>query len=283
MTPLDKGMNKGDRPNRLELGRLWSGELREEEAERLRTQIADDPAAQAYLATLERAREQVAPFDAEILRKRAFRTQEEDARQAESQQRREVQPRRAGAWWRRWLPASAALAAAAVALLVVLPPQSTRERHVTPYTAQGTKGEGSIEFYVLRDDQVHPGSEDETHWAGDSIQFTYRTQGESTLVILSLDGRGELNLYYPSAGDAPVPVVPGERKVLEGSIVLDDAPDFELVLAYFGHARVEAVLNEVRAVYDEEGVEGLLLLAEDYPDVDAIYLRKGEPTPRGEP
>ncbi len=35
----------------------------------------------------------------------------------------------------------------------------------------------------------------------------------------------------------------------------------------------------MRAIYHEEGREGLLLLAEDYPDVDAIFLRKGERAP----
>ncbi len=283
MKDLEKGINQGERPSKLDLGRLWSGEVEGGEAERLADQAAQDAPSAAYLAGLDQSREQVPAFDAEILRKRAFRIQDVDAREAERQARETTRQRASSTWWRRYLPVAAAAAAAAVALLAILPPDTTRERHVTPYTAEGVKGEGSIEFYLLRDDQVHPGSEDETHWAGDRVQFTYRTQGESTLVILSVDGRSELNLYYPSAGDEPVTVVPGERKVLEGSIVLDDAPDFELILAYFGHASVGAVVDEVLAIQEEEGIEGLLLLAEDYADVDSIYLPKGEPSPRGEP
>lgn len=282
MKDLDKLINQGERPSRLELGQAWSGELDARQAEIVRERAQAQPRSAAWLEGLDQASEQVPAFDAEILRKRAYRLQEEDQHQAEAEARQAARPKQRVAWWSQVLPVTAAVAAAAVAIVVLLPPMdrpSTRKAHVTPFTAAGVKGAGDIEFYVLRDEQVHPGSEDELHWAGDRVQFSYRTSGESTLVLLSLDGRGDINIYYPASGDGPVAVVPGERRMLEGSIELDDAPDFELILAYFGHSSVAEVRDEVQAIYGEEGREGLLLLAEDYPDVDSIFLHKGEQSP----
>ncbi len=270
MKDLEKRINRGEHPSRLELGRLWSGELQGDEAQSVRARAEEHPPSAAWLESLDESAEQVQPFDAETLRKRAFRLRQDQQAQREPQAARPAR-----AWWRRWMPAMVALGAAAAVMLVVLPPPE-------PETVRGThraKGEGEIDFYLLRGDQVHPGSEDELHYPGDRVQFTYRTVGDSTVVIVSLDGRGELSVYYPSTGDDPVPVVPGERRVLEGSIELDDAPDFELVLAFFGAESVGDVLDEVEDILDEEGREGLLLLAEDVPDVDAIYLMKGEPGP----
>ncbi len=281
MKDLDKLINPGDRPSRLELGQLWSGELDPEQAKVLGERAQAQPAAQAWLESLEEARDQAPAFDAEILRKRAFRIQDDEQREVE-RARQAAAPKPRVAWWSQVFPVVGAVAAAAVAIVVLVPPAhqpNTRDRHQTPYTAPGVKGNGGIEFYMLRGDQVHPGSEDELHWDGDRVQFSYRTDGESTLVLLSLDGRGDLNLYYPASGDEPVPVVPGERRMLEGSIELDDAPDFELILAYFGHSSVAEVMEEVQAIHDEEGREGLLLLAHDYTDVDSILLRKGETSP----
>jgi hypothetical protein len=279
MKDLEALINTGERPSKLELGQLHTGELQGSQADRVQRQVQQQGSAREHLEAL--GRERVPAFDPEILRKRAFRIQEDEQREAE-RAAQAAPARPATSWWRQVLPVTAAVAAATVALLTLLPPPGqplTRERHVTPMLTSGAKGSGGIEFYLLRNDEVHPGSEEELHWAGDRVQFSYRTEGESSLVLLSLDGRGELNLYYPASGDQPVAVVPGERRMLEGSIILDDAPEFELILAYFGHASVELVRDEVRAIYHEEGREGLLLLAEDYPDVDAIFLRKGERAP----
>jgi hypothetical protein len=277
MKDLEKLINTGERPSRLELGQLWAGERSDPDAEALRTKAQEQPGAQAYLEALDQERGRVPPFDANILRSRAHAIEQDEQR---ATQREARQSRRLGArWWSALLPGLGFAAAAALAVVVLLPDASTRSRHVTPQQLVGTKGAATVEFFLLRDGEVHPGNEDELHWAGDRIQFRYRTLGESTLVLLSLDGRGDLNLYYPAAGDAPVPVVPGELRTLEGSIELDDAPDFELVLAYFGHDSVGVVMDEVEAIYDEEGREGLLLLAEEVEDVDAILLRKGEEGP----
>jgi hypothetical protein len=95
-----------------------------------------------------------------------------------------------------------------------------------------------------------------------------------------VDAGGNVQVWYPAAGDDPEPVVPGERRVLPGSITLDDSPDYELFLAFFGGNHVADVVAEVEDVQARDGVDGLERLAARAPDVDAVLLRK-EPAGTG--
>ncbi len=263
MTFLESRINPGDRPSRLTLARLHAGELPPDEAARVRAWAEGDPEATAFLRSLADA--VAPPFDAEVLRKRAFRLEEEEVRPPRAV--RPDRPRRV-----RWFVAAGLAAAAALALVAVLPGG----------VGNRAKGEGDLGFYVLRDGVVHPGDEREDHRAGDAVQFTVRTTGARTLVLLSVDGGGGLQVWYPTSGDAPLPVVPGERRVLPGSITLDDSPGFELFLAFFDPAGVDAVVSEVEGVLDREGVEGLERLAAGAPDVDAVLLRKAPAAESGD-
>jgi hypothetical protein len=98
--------------------------------------------------------------------------------------------------------------------------------------------------------------------------------GEQSLVLLSVDGRGRVSLYYPKEGTRPLTIEPGERHLLPESIELDDAPDFELFLAYFGADDAAVPLREVEAIFANDGLDGLLRMVEASPDMDAILLRK---------
>lgn len=261
-------LNPGDRPSRLDVARLHTGEITGPEADALRERILRSPQASAWLAELEDARANPPPFDEEILRKAAVRLGEDEKRGSEAQEAASrPAPRRA--WWKWGVPSFAFLAAAAAVTVAVLPGPTVR-----------TKGEGDLEFYVLRDGEVYPGTEDEVHVAGDRIQFTYRSDGESTLVLVSVDGNGKFNVYYPAYGDEPVTIWPGVRKVLPGSIELDDAPDFEVFLAFFGADSVDDVVGQVEDLYERDGLDGVLRLAEAEPDVDAIFIHKSPSSDR---
>ena len=254
MKALQRHINQGERPSRLEIGRLHAGEIRGAEAERLRQRIQQDPLAQAWWQELDTSRSQMPPLDTEVVRSLAHRLQQDEPRPRHDGRRRSV--------W-RWLTGGVVVAAAATLItLTVLPPSGNR-----------VKGGADVDFYVLRDGEVHPGQEGELHLPGDRIQFTYRSNAYSSLVLVSLDGYGQVNLYYPAAGDDPVAVVPGERRVLPGSIQLDDAPDFDVFLAFFGAESVDDVMDEVEQVWEEQGMDGLLDLARE-PDIDIIYIDK---------
>lgn len=240
-------INPGARPSRLALGRHATGEA-----------VVDTsaPTSQAFLAALEAERARVEPFDFEVLRARAARLDE----------RPTAAPAPATPWWRRvWfaVPVLAVAAAAVVALRV----PTERPTHVL-------KGsEGDLGFYVLRDGQVYPGDTDAVFRAGDRLQFTYRTP-HSRLVLLSVDGDGHFTLFYPEAGEAGVPVTPGDRHVLDGSLILDDAPGPEVFLGFFGDDwTVSRARDAALRAWEAGGTDALVRLADD-PTVSALALER---------
>ncbi|MFN7144184.1 MAG: hypothetical protein ACK4YP_10430, partial [Myxococcota bacterium] len=119
----------------------------------------------------------------------------------------------------------------------------------------------------------YPGDTDAVFRAGDRLQFTYRTP-HARLVLLSVDGDGHFTLFYPEAGENGVPVTPGERHVLDGSLILDDAPGPEVFLGFFGDAwTVSRARDAALRAWEAGGAEALVKLAED-PTVSALALER---------
>lgn len=232
-------INPGDRPSRLQLARHATGEAALPQA---------DP---AFLAAVEAERARTPAFDWDALRARADRPEP----------RGEVV---AGpsTWFRVARVAAPLLALAAAILLSVRTPPNR------------LKGDADLGFYLLRDGQVLPGDPDAVYHAGDRIQFTYRGPYDR-LVLLSIDGTGTLTVFYPEYGETGVPIVPGERHVLEGSIELDDAPGPEVFLAFFGDSWT---VTEARAFAEDAwrdgGADELVEAAEDEPTLVALPLER---------
>lgn len=234
-------INDGARPSRLRLGRAATGEI----------PPISGPEAARYAAELDEARAQLAPFDAAILRAAAERVQD-------------PRPVPTPAPWVRRLWVLPSLALAFAALLVVLPRGDTNR----------PKGSVDLDFLVLRDGMVQPGQHGGAYKAGDRLQFTYRADGLDRLVLLSIDGAGTLTVFYPAAGDEPVPVVPGDRHVLEGSIELDDAPGPEVFVAIFGPSSVEEAEEMALDAYKHGGADGLDALAKSDGATDTVRIEK---------
>lgn len=241
--------NDGGRPSRLELGRRLTGELPGDGSLELA----------AYAEEIEAARAAMPGFDMAILRARAARLDEEGPRPAPAP--------RARRWWEALLAGLAPALVAAMALLSLK----------APTEGVRAKGEADLDFFVLQDGEVRPGLDGEELRAGDRVQFTYRAGGAESLVLAGVDGEGAVSLYYPERGDRPVPVEPYGRRVLEGSLVLDDAAGPEVFVAVFGAAHVDEALELVEDTYDEEGWPGLLRWAREDPDVDAVRVEKEAP------
>jgi hypothetical protein len=63
--------------------------------------------------------------------------------------------------------------------------------------------------------------------AGDTIQAAYRTSGKHML-ILSVDGNGQVTLHYPESKPCATRVEPAQRFIpLHSAFELDNAPSFE--------------------------------------------------------
>lgn len=231
-------INDGSRPSRLELDRRATGET------------SGDVSDVSHAAALEAEKARVPPFDWAALQSRAAAIDEAPA------------PRAANRTWALWLAPVLALAAALFLVVRGEPPNRI-------------KGEVDLAFYVLRGGEVTAGDPAATFREGDRLQFTYRSGMHDRLVLLSVDGDGRLTVYYPDDGETPVPVVPGDRHVLDGSIILDDAPGPETFLAFFGPSwSVSKARAVAEGAWDDGGPEGLVRLAGEDPDVAVLPLEK---------
>ncbi len=244
-------VNDGTRPSRLELGKQSTGEQSREESEALI----------AYEAELTEVRESLPAFDFEVLSAASHRVEEE----ASPAQRAAPEAKRP--WWRQWFIAP--MLVAAMGLLLVFPS--------TLVDAPGVRDKGGqtdLAFYLWRSGKVLPGIQHQPLRAGDRVQFTYRADHHETMVLIGVDGDGVYTVFYPDEGDDPVRVLPTGRRVLEGSIKLDDAPGPETFVAVFGPGTVEAAMELVEQTYVAGGHEGLRELAESDPAVSVVSVRK---------
>ncbi|MCK6525190.1 DUF4384 domain-containing protein [Myxococcota bacterium] len=249
---LPEQLNDGDRPSRLALARAATGE----------TAPLGGPEALAFAAELQDAEASLAPFDWEILRAAAARVEDKPEAVAAAP----APP----PWWRRLAWAFAPLAVVAAALALVVLPDAPSSR---------AKGDVDLDFVVLREGRVMPGVEGRVYGPGDLLQFTYRAAGHERLVLLSIDGEGRVTVFYPSAGDTPLAVVPGERHVLDGSIALDDAPGPELFVAVFGPSGVEEARELVEGAWSRGGAAAVSALKETDPAIDVVLVQKPERAP----
>ena len=143
-------------------------------------------------------------------------------------------------------------------------------------------GESDLGFYVNHDGAVLPGDPSTPVRTGDAVQFTYRTSADH-LVLLSVDADGVVSVFWPAPGhgastDRGVDVVPGERHVLDGSVILDDAPSPEVFVGFFGDWTVDAARARASGAYASGGIEAVIDLggggAEGDGDIAVLPLEK---------
>ncbi len=242
-------INDGSRPSRLEIGRHRAGEIE------LPPEQAESPAAAAWNAEIDATRPPA--LDIAAIRRRA-----EAGRRDDEEARDNVVP-----LFRRvftYLGAAVAMAAATM-LAVRVPTDEPQNR---------TKGEVDLGFYVFRDGEAFPGDASDAVRAGDQVQFTYHPAGFNQLVIVGIDGNGTAQVYFPDEDEAPLTVTPGERHVLEGSILLDDAPGPEIFVGFFDGTEPEAAARELRLAWNAGGLKAIEALDAERADVAILVLDK---------
>jgi hypothetical protein len=142
--------------------------------------------------------------------------------------------------------AGGALAVAAMAALVLVvkpkaPAPTPREGAGQATAAAGaateeattrTKGSAlALDLFVRRGDlPAEPVFSDVPLRAGDAIRFRVRAPEDGYLAVIGLDSEGKVSRYSPAGGEAAAPFKAGERAV-DGSVILDDAPGEEKVIA----------------------------------------------------
>jgi hypothetical protein len=90
--------------------------------------------------------------------------------------------------------------------------------------------------------------------AGDALRFVLSPTGLRYVIIASVDGAGQTNVYYPFHGEASVEVDPSRTVAVPGSIVLDDAPGPERLFVIHSEKPIRA--ETVREVLAKLGAGG---------------------------
>ncbi len=227
--------------------RYLLGELDESEMERIRRRSEHDAELRARLEDLERSNREV--LERHPAAMMADRIERRLAAERAATTRR-TEPR---SWWRprlAWVPAAAAVAA--VAVFVVLNPQvltewSTPGRTTGPVLTTRIKGSAAVlSLYRWTPDgsvRLESGDVAAEH---DRILASYRSDGQTWGLILSVDGRGVLTRHHPQRG-GPARLEAGGPHSLDFSYELDDAPLFEIfILADSPEAfDAEAVIDSI--------------------------------------
>ena len=125
---------------------------------------------------------------------------------------------------RRWLRflAPVLLVPAAAALLLFAKPS-------LPSRGAGIKGGLVVETYCKRSGQVFPAADGGEYLEGDLLRFAYTQDRPGFLLVFGVDDTGKVFPYYEENALVGVPVHPGARVLLPGSVQLDGHKGWERI------------------------------------------------------
>jgi len=146
-----------------------------------------------------------------------------------------------------WIAALAGAAAAAAVAFVLLAPPSEPAGPLPPFGGVGTttfKGFEGIDHplpesipllkvEVRRDGAFGPLAKDGTVRPGDVIRLLYDASDYDYVCVLSVDGTGNMEAWYPDGNGTSVPIVRGRNIPLPGAVALDDYVGPERLIAVF--------------------------------------------------
>ncbi|MDD5305716.1 MAG: hypothetical protein PHU25_00205 [Deltaproteobacteria bacterium] len=174
-----------------------------------------------------------------------------------------IAPRRRP-WARLVLVAAPVAVAAAVALAFVLPglagsgrgeyvaafdkeARRTQTRVMGSASSLGRAQDGAavrggfrLGFYRQGARGGEMGESGDVLGAGDRIQFWYDAPRSAPAVLVGIDGRGAVTRYFPTDASGAVTLREGRGRLIDASVVLDDAPSFERFFLCVGDAAGDA-------------------------------------------
>lgn len=235
--------NEGQRPSRLLLGRYATGELSPEEAAAVEARL--DETSRRVLAEMESARAAVRPLDVAALRRR-----ERPANNA------------------RWYGlATLVLAAVVLAMFLVLGRPSGTGPDVRFRTGD------TLQVHRLDGQRLVPYQQGVAVGSGDVLGFKVVATGHRSVVVMSVDGSGRVQVYWPEEGDVAEPIDADGLLALPGSLTLDDAPGPELFVAVFDED-VPLAREALEHAWQSGGAPGVLDWAGAAAGVDAVEVTR---------
>lgn len=249
-------LNPGTRNSLLALDRLATGELDDAAADAVRGRLSDRD--RAHLVALDAAPRRA--FDPAAIRARA----------AALPSPVEAPPTVAPANT-TWAFVAALLALAAVVLLAA--------RLTLPTATDPGPGEvrfksgDALEVVQLVGDAPRDYVAGTAVGEGTVLGFRVNATGHSSVVVLSVDGRGQTTVFWPASGDEAEPLSGDGLVSLEGSVVLDDAPGPEVFVAVYDRSVPDAV-HLVEAAWSAGGAREVLTSADGEPGVHAVEVTR---------
>lgn len=189
--------------------------------------------------------------------------------------------RRVQSWLRPGLILGAAVAS--VALLLVISSLPTED----PGRVR-LRGEATFGLHVSRHGRPAAPHDGRALRPGDVLRFVVSSQGAGYAFVVNLDERGTINAYVPAEGAMSVRFEAGARRVLPGSIVLDDFVGQERIFLFVSEGPLKRadVFSALLAAHRNAGgrLSGIDRVAIGDAEVSSIAIVKGlEPTDRDGP
>jgi hypothetical protein len=115
---------------------------------------------------------------------------------------------------------------------------------------------------------------------GDEVRFvaTAGSDAYKYLLIVSVDGTGKVSVYYPYDGKTSAPLPHAGRFEVPGSVILDDTPGPERVVAFFSPRALAVDLLKTGLQHMGKELGTRALRASDFKleggEVDALVIEK---------
>ncbi len=170
----------------------------------------------------------------------------------------------------QWLMGLGGVAAAALVLFVAGPALIEGGESSGGVRMKG----GAFEVFYLRPGAQTPAEagQDERLRAGDALRFSYAAPKRGHLLVLDLDGTGKASVFVPYGGKRSQPVEKGDAQPLPGSVILDDAPGPEWLVAVFSERPLDAA--PLLAALEAQMGASELKLACDGCEVSSLRIQK---------
>jgi hypothetical protein len=261
------------RVSKLMLDRYVLGELSDADAASVEAHLAAHPEARAHIEAIDAARADVPAFDFAALKRRADASVDSagDAGAPST-----PVPANNTRGFRALLFAGPALLMAALALLVAWPVITGAVDPDGPIDPDyvGVRGTAMLEAYRLAPEGLVR-YDNRPLGEGDVVGFKVDPAGHDSVVVLSIDGNGNVGVHWPEAGDRAESLDAAAGPVaLPGTLTLDGAPGPEVFVAVFDTTPAAAQAEAERA-WQSGGVDGVVDWAKTQSDAaTAIVQRK---------
>jgi hypothetical protein len=163
----------------------------------------------------------------------------------------------------RWLLVMTPVVATAAFLLTQSPNAET------PPGIYGIKGTVAVQAYARRQDAVFRVTDGTSLMPGDGLRLVVEAAPAPFLIVGSIDGAGNPNIYHPFDGERSVSVIQNSRFELPGSIILDAAPGPERLFVVFSNVPLESsTVREALRALANRGLQAIRETHElELPDV----------------